>query len=131
MLNMKYLLLVLAVAAVFADPFIYTSFEDNQQEEDKLFEDNQQEIEDKQQEIKTLNIEGDDSRHPAIVSASTPLYSMKAPTLVDLINSVIERKLASQPGKSKTYKLIISMIVHLIYMQLCRCFIFLFHLVVV
>ena len=40
--NMEYLLLLLAVVAVFADPLVDTSFKANQQEKDNLLVDNQQ-----------------------------------------------------------------------------------------
>ena len=109
---MKYFLVLLAVTAVFARPLydFDTSFEDNQQEVDKAFEDNQQEIE-------TLNIEDDDTSDSSIISTSTRLSSINArkQALTSLIKSVIDQKLASQPGRSKLYKLHIYMIVHLFF----------------
>ena len=122
---MKYFLVLLAVTTVFARPLydFDTSFEDNQQEVDKAFEDNQQEIE-------TLNIEDDDTSDSSIISTSTRLSSINArkQALTSLIKSVVDQKLASQPGRSKLYKLHIY-IVHL-FLQLCRCFISLFQRVV-
>ena len=101
---MKYFVLLLAVVTVFArppddgldGPSIDTLFEDNQQEGDKSFEDNKQELE-------SLNIEDDDTKQPAVIPNSTPLCSINVQALTALINSAIDKKLATQPGKSKKY----------------------------
>ena len=103
---MKYFVLLLAVVTVFArspgdgvdDPSIDTLFEDNQRERYKSSEDNKQELE-------SLNIEDDDTKQPAVIPTSTPLCSINVQALTALINSAIDKKLATQPGKSKKYKL--------------------------
>ena len=112
---MKSFLVLLAVVAVFADPRSDSSSEDSQQEVDKPFYEGQPEIdesfdesqeveksfEDSQQEIGTLNIEDDDDgNQQAVIPTSTHLCSINVPALVRLIYRVINRKLASQPGKS-------------------------------
>ena len=111
---MKYFLVLLAVVAVFADPRSDSSSEDSQ-EVDKPFDESQPEIdesfdegqeveksfEDSQQEIGTLNIENDDDgNQQAVIPTSTHLCSINVPALMRLIYRVINRKLASQPGKS-------------------------------
>ena len=117
---MKYFLVLLAVAAAFAEPLIDTSIDDNQQEVDAPFDDDKQEadksIEDNQEDLdlETLtNEDDDDSNEQAVIPASTNLCSINVPALTALINGVINKKLASQPGRSKTYKLYIYIIVHL------------------
>ena len=112
---MKYFLVLLAVVAVFADPRSDSSSEDSQQEVDKPFYESQPEVdesfddsqeveksfEDSQQEIGTLNIEeDDDGNQQAIIPTSTHLCSINVRALMRLIYLVINRKLASQPGKS-------------------------------
>ena len=112
---MKYFLVLLAVVAVFADPRSDSSSEDSQQEVDKPFYESQPEVdesfdesqeveksfEDSQQEKETLNIEDDDDgNQQAVIPTSTHLCSINVPALMRLIYRVINRKLASQPGKS-------------------------------
>ena len=94
--KMKYFIVLLSVAVVFAGSRFETSFEDSQSEVDKPFEVNQQEMED-------LNIEGDDnhgSQADVKQPTSTHLNGINIPALVTLINAVIDVKLASQPGRS-------------------------------
>ena len=98
---MKYFLVLLAVAAVFAQDTIDTSIEDKLQEVDNSIED---------LDLETLTNEDVDSNQQAVVPASTNLCSINVPALTALINGVINKRLASQPGMSKTY---IYMIVHL------------------
>ena len=112
---MKYFLVLLAFVAVFADPRSDSSSEDSQQEVDKPFYESQPEVDesfdesqeveksfdDSQQEIGTLNIENDDDgNQQAVIPTSTHLCSINVPALMRLIYRVINRKLASQPGKS-------------------------------
>ena len=87
--KMKYFIVLLSVAIVFAGSRFETSFEDSQPEVDKPFEVNQQEMED-------LNIEDDDN-HGSQAAVKQPT---SIPALVTLINGVIDEKLASQPGRS-------------------------------
>ena len=133
---MKYFLVLLAVAAVFAQDTIDTSIEDKLQEVDKTFDDNQQEVdttfddnkqeadkstEDNQEDLdlETLtNEDDDDSNQQAVIPASKHLCSINVKALIALINGVINKKFASQPGRSKSYKLNIYMIVHLF---TCSC----------
>ena len=86
---MKYFIVCLVVAVVFADPRVETSFEDSQLEMDKSFEVNQQEME-------GANMEDDnsDNSESAVIPTSTHLEK--------LINFVVDKKLTSQPGRSKT-----------------------------
>ena len=134
--NMKYFLVLLAVAAVFAQHPLDKSIEDNQQEVDKIsddiqqqvdmpFDDNKQEAdkstEDNQEDLdlETLtNEDDDDSNQQAVIPASTNLCSINVRALTTLINGVINKNLASQPGRSKKYKLYIYLIVHLF---TCSC----------
>ena len=99
-----FLVLLAVVLAVFADPPSDSSFENGQQEVDKPFDDSQEvdnSFEDSQQEIETPNIEtDDDGNHPIVIPTSTHLCSINVPALVFVIKIVINRKLASQPGKS-------------------------------
>ena len=109
---MNYLLFLLAVTAVFANPLI-----------DRSFEEADRSLEDKPQDIQTPNIDNDDRNHPAPsinldsinVQALTALINsvidkkFAAPAFTAQINRVIDEKIASQPGKSKTYKLKIFM----------------------
>ena len=101
---MKYFIVFLAVAVVFADPRIETSFEDSQPEVDRSFEVNQQEME-------GANMKDDksDNSESAVIPTSTRLEK--------LINFVIDKKLASQPGKFKICIRIMSMI--LFYLRSC------------
>ena len=132
---MKYFLVLLAVAAVFAQPHVDTSIEDKQQEVDKTSDDNQQEvdtpfddnkqeadmsIEDNQEDLdlETLTNDDDDSNQQAVIPNSRHICSINVRALTALINGVINKRLASQPGRSKTYKLYIYMIVHLF---TCSC----------
>ena len=97
---MKYFIVFLAVGVVFAQQPFDTSFEDNQQEADKTFDDNLQEIE-------TQYVEDDNTRRPAVIPSTTNLFNCNANvhSLNALINGLIDIKLASQPGRFKTYKL--------------------------
>ena len=114
---MKYFLVLLAVAAVIAQDTIDTSIEDKLQEVDKISDDKQQEVDNSIEDLdlESLTNEDDDSNQQAVVSASTNLCSINVPALTALINGVINKRLASQPGRSKTY---IYMIVHLF---TCSC----------
>ena len=116
---MKYFLVLLAVAAVFAQPHVDTSIEDKQQEVDKTSDENQQEVdtpfddnkqetdkstEDNQEDLdlETLTDEDDDdSNQQAVIPASTHLCSINVRALTALINGLINKKLGSQPGRSK------------------------------
>ena len=71
---MKYFIVLLAVGAVLAQQPFHTSFEDNQQE------------------IETQNFEDDNTRRPAVQAISR------------FIKVFVDRKLASEPGRFKTYK---------------------------
>lgn len=116
--NMKNFLVLLAVAAVFADPRIDWSSEDDQQEVNKPFEDSQQEMDklfennhevdkplnDNPQEVGEYSEEVEklleDTNDPAVIPTTTHLCSMNVPALINMINRVIDKKFASQPGKS-------------------------------
>ena len=102
---MKYFLVLLAVAAVFAQDTIDTSIEDKLQEVDKISDDKQQEVDNSIEDLdlETLTNEDDDSNQQAVVPASTHLCSINVPALTALINGVINKRLASQPGRFKTY----------------------------
>ena len=113
---MKYFLVLLSVAAVFAQLPIDTSFEEIKQEVDTPFDDNKQEtdksIEENKEDLdlETLTNEGeldDNSNQQAVIPASTHLCSINVTALTGLINGVIYKRLASQPGRSKTYIFII------------------------
>ena len=134
--NMKYFLVLLAVTAVFAQDPVDTSVEDNQQEVDKISDDIQQEVntpfDDNKQEAdkstednhEDLDLESltddedDDSNQQAVIPASANLCSINVRALTTLINGVIDKNLASQPGRSKIYRLYIYMIFHLF---TCSC----------
>ena len=121
--NMKYFLVLLAVTAVFAQFPIDTSiddiqdktFDDNKLEADKSTEDNQEDL-----DLGTLtNSNDDDTNQAAVIPSTTHLCSINIPALTALINGVINKKLRSQPGRSKDTKYLL----FIYYMQLCRCFI--------
>ena len=116
---MKYFLVLLAVTAVFAQQPLDTSIEDNQLEVDKTFDEIQQEVdtpfgdnkqeadkstEDNQEDLDLESLtddEDDDSNQQAVIPASANLCSINVRALTTLINCVISKKLASQPGRSK------------------------------
>ena len=103
--NMKYFLVLLAVAAVFAQHPIDISFEDKQQGVGKFTED---------LDLETLTNKVDE----AVIPSTTNLCSINVPALTTLINGLIDKKIASQPGRSKIYKMNICIIVHLF---ICSC----------
>ena len=111
---MKYFLVLLAVAAVFAQDTIDMSIEDKQQEVRKIFDDNKQKedkyIEDNQEDLnlETLTNKDDDSNQEGVIPASTHVCNINVTTLIGLISSVVNKR-------SKTY---ICMIVHLF---TCSC----------
>ena len=92
---MKYFIVLLAVGAVFAQQPFDTSF-DNQQEADKTFEDNQQ-------DIKTQNVENDDTKRPPVIHTTDKLAFTDFRHLFIHIHGIISGILSFQPGRFKTY----------------------------